>query len=533
MYNLAMSNSFLSQNLKAKINIEKCKRCYKCVSRCPQNAIVMGEKGYPKVDTSKCNGCRMCQKPCIDFYYERVDLQAFQYSVSGEIKNTVDKFLTKYNLNNSNSTLLVGFSGGYDSCTLLDVLNQLKEKYRFKLCAAHLNHGWREAESDKEEENCRNFCLQNNVEFYSEKLDKSVPKTETDARDARYLFYKKVSEYLKTQNIFTAHNQNDVVETLIYRLAKGTGVKGLCCIEEKKYLNGLNVFRPLLNISRDKIEVYCKENNLSPNNDSSNFDTKYKRNFVRHEVIPMLEKINPNAKCAINSLHENAKETDSIVNEYLIQVKSQIFEDNKIKTNKFLKLSDALKQRIIYELLIDKNIEYDRKKIIEIVEFIETSSRLNSGKTLSITTDLWLFCSKKEIYFVSNNVEKINDIVKITDFQKSYVLGKYKFTITDFPLEEKFVYPKENELMAYVDLSKQTELELRHRKSGDKIQPFGMKNVIKLKDFFINKGVPKHKRDEIVLLCNHEEVLWACSVGLSEKLRSNNIPTHVIKIEEV
>ena len=73
-----MSNSFFEQNnlnfcktnLKAKINIEKCKRCYKCVSRCPQNAIVMGENGYPKVDTTRCNGCQLCKKSCIDFYYE-------------------------------------------------------------------------------------------------------------------------------------------------------------------------------------------------------------------------------------------------------------------------------------------------------------------------------------------------------------------------------------------------------------------------------------------------------------------------------
>ena len=108
-----------------------------------------------------------------------------------------------------------------------------------------------------------------------------------------------------------------------------------------------------------------------------------------------------------------------------------------------------------------------------------------------------------------------------------------KFTITKFNLQEKFIYPKETELYAYVDLNNQKELELRFRKSGDKIQPFGMNNLIKLKDFFINKAIPKHKKDEIVLLCNHDEVLWACSVGLSEKLRVTKTPTHILKIEEV
>ena len=98
---------------------------------------------------------------------------------------------------------------------------------------------------------------------------------------------------------------------------------------------------------------------------------------------------------------------------------------------------------------------------------------------------------------------------------------------------EKIVYPKEYENYAYVDLTNQSVLELRYRKTGDKIQPFGMKNLIKLKDFFINKGIAKHKKDEIMLLCNDKEVLWACKVGLSEKLRAKTKPTHIIKIKEV
>lgn len=540
MYNLVMNNSFFDKtssispksNLKAGINTEKCKRCYKCVSRCPMNAIVMGENGYPKVDSEKCNGCKLCEKSCIDFYYEN-KLTIIDKDNTNQLVESIDKFLNKYKLVSPDTTLMVGFSGGFDSYTLLHVLSILRKKYGFKLCAAHLNHGWRAQESDAEEIKCKEFCFDNNIDFYCEKLSSDIPHTETAAREARYDFFVKSANYFKTVNILTAHNKTDNVETLLYRIAKGTGVRGLCGIEEKRKFRGVNIYRPILTIIRDDIEAYCKTNNLSPNNDSSNFNTKYKRNFIRHEILPLFEKINVNAKNAINFLSENAKVNEEIINEYLSIVKSRIYEGNAVKTNKFIKLSGALKQRIIYDLIVEKNLDYDRKKILDILSFIESSAKLKSGKTYSLTNDLWLFCSQKEFYFVEST-EKVNsDVIKIDDIQKSYIFQNYKFTINEYISNEKIVYPKEDELFAYVDLSAQDYLELRYRKQGDKIQPFGMKNLIKLKDFFINKAVPKHKKDKIVLLCNHKEVLWACSVGLSEKLRVNDRPTHIIRIEEV
>lgn len=537
MDNSVFDNSakFYSCNLKARINLEKCKRCYKCVSRCPQNAIVMGENGYPKVDASKCNGCKMCEKSCIDFYYEK------QCKEDSSIRNDsklalvqiVEEFLKRYELMSTQTKLVVGFSGGYDSCVLLHILQELRKKYSFKLCAAHLNHGWRLEDADKEEINCKNFCDKFNIEFYSEKLSNDVAKTETAAREARYNFFIRCAEYFNTKNILTAHNRTDNAETLIYRIAKGTGVKGLCGIEEKRIFDGINIYRPILTISRDEIEAYCVENNLQPNIDSSNFDTKYKRNFVRHELIPMFEKINNNAKNAINSLSVNAKENEEIINEYLSLIKTQIFEREKIKTNKFLKLSKALKQKVIYNYIVEKDIDYDRKKILEIVEFIDDASKYKSGKTLSLTNDLWLFCSKKDIYFISQNNDKNDEIVVISDYKKDYFISNYKLSIEAFTQNNVLSYPKETENYVFVDLSNQDYLELRFRKAGDKIQPFGMKNIVKLKDFFINKSVPKHKKDKIVLLCNREEVLYACTVGLSEKLRVTTVPTHIIRIDEV
>ena len=182
-----------------------------------------------------------------------------------------------------------------------------------KIVAVHLNHGWRGKESDAEELNCKNFCNAIGVEFYSEKLDKNVPHTETAAREARYEFFRHCADKFNSEIVFTAHNKNDNAETLIYRICKGTGIKGLEGICEKR-----DIFhRPLLSVSRDEIEKYCTKNKLAPNNDSSNADTKYKRNFIRSEILPQMEKINENAVDMINSLSQIAKDEVDIIDEYL------------------------------------------------------------------------------------------------------------------------------------------------------------------------------------------------------------------------
>ena len=223
-----------------------------------------------------------------------------------QIHKTIKSFLRKYDLEKSDLVYLVAFSGGFDSMCLL---HALKKSCKNKIIAIHLNHKWRGEESDLEEQNCKNFCKNLKVEFYSENLAQDVAKTETAAREARYKFFEKCAEKFDSKIIFTAHNKNDNVETLIYRICTGTGISGLQGITEQRDI----YYRPLLEITREEIENYCNENNLTPNNDSSNSDTKYKRNYIRAEVIPTLEKVNQTVSDSINSLSEIAREETEII----------------------------------------------------------------------------------------------------------------------------------------------------------------------------------------------------------------------------
>ena len=437
-----------------------------------------------------------------------------------EIHQTIELFLQKYDLNNPDLVFLAAFSGGYDSMCLLD---SLKKITRNRIIAIHLNHNWRGKESDAEEENCKKFCQKNNIEFYSEKLDKNIPHTETAAREARYKFFENCAKKFNSRVIFTAHNKNDNLETVIYRICKGTGISGLQGIAENRGI----YYRPLLDIRRCDIENYCKINNLTPNNDSSNSDKKYKRNFIRADVIPMLEKINPNIIDTISSLSAIAREENESIEDYLKQILNKISENGKIKTTEFTQLSSSVQSRIIYDIFIKYKLDYDRTKILNIKDFILENAESKSGKTCSLTTNLWLFTSNKIIEIIDKKTRTLPEcwIKK----EGIYNLNGYIFELKKYTDPVK-IYPQESDNLAYINLDNlNIDFEIRTRQDGDIIQPFGLNGTQKLKKYLNSKKIPNHQKDNLLFLTQKKEVLWAIGLGISDKIKVKEKPTHVMK----
>lgn len=436
-----------------------------------------------------------------------------------EIHQKIELFLNSYNLNNPELTYLVAFSGGFDSMCLLDSLRKITSN---KIVALHLNHGWRGEESDLEEVNCREFCSSIGVDFYSERLPDTVAQTETAAREARYDFFKCCAKKYNSNIVFTAHNKNDNVETLIYRICKGTGISGLQGIASHRDI----YYRPLLEVSRDAIEDYCKIQNLTPNSDSSNSNTKYKRNFIRAKVLPILSEVNPNIVDTINSLSTVAKEETAIVEEYLHSILDKISDGNKIKTQEFLNLSDSIQKRLVYNIFIENNLDYTREKILQIYDFIKENSISKSGKTCSLTTDLWIFTNEKFIEVIDNSTVNFHTIHILNE-------GKYE---TDFGILEitkcsKGVktYPKDSESVIYADLSGlDFDFELRTRRDGDIICPYGLSGTQKLKKYLNSKKIPNHEKDNLLFLAQGKEILWAINLGISDKIKVKTNPTHKI-----
>lgn len=434
-----------------------------------------------------------------------------------KIHQTIKTFLDKYELNNSELTYLVAFSGGYDSMCLLHCLKRVCKN---KIVALHLNHKWRGEESDLEAKNCENFCENLGVDFYSEDLPQTIAKTETAARQARYDFFDKCSKKFNSNIVFTAHNKNDNAETLVYRICSGTGIAGLQGICENRGI----YYRPLLEIPRENIELYCSENNLSPNNDSSNSNVKYKRNYIRAKIMPELERVNSSAIESINSLSEIAREETEIIEEYLEILIGKITEAGKIKTKKFLKLSDNVQKRLIYNLFIKNNLDYDRGKILNIYEFIKENSNSKSGKTCSLADNLWVFVSDENIEIITND-KKIMPYFHITKEGK-YESNGYVFEIEKFEKEVR-KYPKDNDCSAYVNLKNFSfDFEIRTRQDGDIIKPLGLNGTQKLKKYLNEKKIPNHEKENLLFLTQYNEVLWAIGLGISDKIKVVSRPTH-------
>lgn len=448
--------------------------------------------------------------------------------------NIVEKFLSKHNLNTPDTKIFVGFSGGCDSLCLLDIMKKLEGKYKFKLTALHLNHNWRGEESLQDEKNCKNFCSEQGIDYISETLDETGIKSETYAREYRYNFFIKHAKSIPNSCLMTAHTKSDNAETIIYRIIKGTGVKGLQGIPSRREFEGISIYRPLLNISRKEIEDYCNSNGLVPNNDSSNFDISYKRNFIRHKIMPLFDEINFSAENAIVSLSEIATSQINIVDEYMKIILKNISDGKKILTQKFMDCSEDVMQKIIYDILLETGLDYDRKKIRNILDFIKSNFSSKAGSTYSLTNNLWMFASSKYIYLLNKTkAEKTFEEISITT-EGSWKLNSSKriLSVEKYNSSEKISFPPETADFALVDLGNQgLNLTFRTRRDGDLITPFGMNGTMRLKKYLNSKGIATHLRDELYMLCNGSEILWIPEVGLSNKIKVVNIPSHVIKFD--
>lgn len=438
----------------------------------------------------------------------------------------VEKILDKYDLLSKEKTLLVGFSGGADSVCLSDITYKLSQKYGFKLVLCHLNHNWRGEHSLADMEFCKKFSRERNLEILTETLSAEEKQTETNARELRYEFFEDCKDKSNANALLLAHNKNDRVETLIYRIIKGTGVKGLVSIKEKRDY----ILRPLINVSRAEIEKYCQSNNLNFVTDSTNFENDYNRNYIRNEILPKFEKINPKYIDAINNLSILAEENETLINEILEKTYSNILKDNKISTAGFLTSSDETKKRIILDIFTKNNLDYDSKKINEVLDFIKKNSNIDCGVKYSLTTDLWLFVSTEEIEVIAK-VEPTNEVIQINK-EGEYKIDDYIFKIKKYNRNAFNKYPDDEELCAFVELQEPFNFTLRERQAGDFIQPLGMKGSQKLKKYLNSKKIKAHERSTLLFLCQNSEVLWAIGYGISEKIKVMTKPNYVLSLEK-
>ena len=211
------------------------------------------------------------------------------------------------------TSVLVGFSGGADSVCLLSVLWDASEARKLRVGAVHLNHRLRGDAADRDERFCREFCEKRGIPFYAVSRDIAAFAeerklgTEEAAREIRYAVFTEIADRYGYERIATAHNADDQLETLLFRLARGTGIAGLAGIPPVRG----RFLRPMLRVGKEEILGYLAENGLTHVTDETNADPAYTRNYIRAELVPRMKKVNPGVLRAAADLSECAAEDEA------------------------------------------------------------------------------------------------------------------------------------------------------------------------------------------------------------------------------
>lgn len=433
--------------------------------------------------------------------------------------NNVIKKINK--LVNKDNYIVLGVSSGPDSMCLLDIL--LKNNY--KIIVAHVNYHKRK-ESIIEEDYLREYCTNKNIIFEKIEVKKYTKENfQKQARDIRYDFFKKLAYKYKTKYIMTAHNAEDLVETILMRINRGSNLKGYSGFEEMNTDEGYTFLKPLINISKKDILKYNETNNIKFFIDSSNNETNYTRNKYRKYILPVLENENPNY---LNQFYEFSSELLEI-NSYIETIsnknKKHCYKDNVLNVNIFNNYEEVIKKRIISlilgELYEDDIIYITKKNLQDILKLTKSNNNIE----ITLPKKLIVRKSYDKLYFESEKTQILN----------------YKYV-----LDKKVILPNQgiistiessNDISNYIIRLNTNEIKMpiiiRTRQQGDKIK---VKNsgFQKINDIFINEKIDKRKRDIFpVVVDSNNVVIWLPRLKKSTFDTKNDYNIILEYIEEV
>jgi tRNA(Ile)-lysidine synthase len=418
--------------------------------------------------------------------------------------------------------VLVGVSGGRDSVALLDILIKLG----YQCTVAHCNFHLRGEESDRDEKFVQQLSFNLNIPYYSVDFDtvnyakqKNI-SIEMAARELRYSWFTSLAEKINAQAIAIAHHADDNVETLLMHLVRGTGLKGLTGISPK---NGL-IVRPLLCCSRNEINEYIKNNNLSFIEDSTNQSVDFQRNKIRLQVIPLLEEINPSVKKVLSESTERFSEINTFYENAIEKIKKQLLtvDNDQLKINIDLLCKQASPKTILFEILHPYGFNES------IVQDIEKHLHDESGKVFYSSTH---YLIKDRNYLIISNKIKKNETTFFITENDSEISFPLHLSITRKKKEQNFVISKDNRIIQIDASLIEYPLTLRRWTNGDTFFPFGMNRQKKLSDFFIDQKLNLKQKAETWLLLSQNQIVWVVGLRLDNRFKITESTQEVLEIK--
>ena len=411
------------------------------------------------------------------------------------LKKTIDK----------NTSLVVACSGGPDSMCLLDLVTKLKDELNLNIIVAHVNHKLR-IESEEEAKMVENYSKENNLIFELLEITDYINGnfSEEDARKRRYKFFNEVIEKYHASLLLTAHHGDDLIETILMRLTRGSNLSGYIGIKEISQNENYKTLRPLLSITKDEIINYLKENNVPYRLDKTNEELKHTRNRYRHIVLPFLKKENPKAHEKYLKFSKELIEYDNFVNTYIKD--NKFIVDNSIVINKVSSEIDFIKRKCL-ELLL-KDIQ--RKDYFDVSdEQMNNLMKLynQSNKTIDLNNNYMGVNSYGKIYIKEKENKFINEIVLDKDIKlEDYI---FYYNSHDGDNSNSCIYLNTSEITL--------PLKIRGVLPGDKMKIKNLNGSKKISDIFIDSKVPKDKRSTYPILVDSKNtVLWVPNLKKSQ-----------------
>jgi tRNA(Ile)-lysidine synthase len=459
------------------------------------------------------------------------------------VKRTIDR----YRLLDKGDRLIVGVSAGVDSMVLLHLLSAYRQEFDLSLIVAHVNHGLRPEESEKEMELVKKESERLGFTFeYGQFNVKEFQKVggislQDAARRIRFHFFNVLLQKYNANKIALGHHADDQVETVLLRLMRGSGLKGL---KGMLPIREGRVIRPLLEVWRREIESFAEEMKISYLLDSSNLKKNYLRNQLRLSLIPLIEKeYQPNfKKIVLKTSTVLRKENDYLERETEESYQKIVREGKDTLSfgfSEYQSLHPAIQWRIIQKMLgrIDTG-----EMILEEGEWLEVSQIYRKLEQPSPSFLLELphgVCLEKRYDLVLVKKEWVKQIppfeIELISPGRTYIEEIEKeVVIEETSRDDKFkdLYGLPNVvLLDYQNL--QFPLKIRNFRPGDRFQPLGVKGTQKLKEFFIDHKIPKFERPRIPLLISGEMIAWVVGYRIDERVKITEDTQRVLKVKVI
>ena len=412
-------------------------------------------------------------------------------------------------------SVVIGVSGGPDSMALLYIMNEFKKNMNLKIICAHVNHNVRK-ESEQERIDLENYCKENNIIFEYIKIEKwGEDNFHNEARTIRYNFFEELIENYDAKYLMTAHHGDDLIETILMRIVRGSTLKGYSGFSRIVEKNNYTIVRPLITLTKDEIVRFVENNNIKYAIDNSNNEDHYTRNRYRHTILPFLKQEEYNVHKKFLKFSETLLENNKYIEKETSKVINEVFINGILDISRFKELEKVIQTKIIYNIL--EKIYGDDLLIISDVHVDLILNLIKSNKSNSVV-------------HLPNNVIVIKTYNELTFSYDEDTYSEYEIEIENLvnlpngKIIEKVYDTLDNSNNVIKLNSSEITLPLyvRNKRNGDKMEVKGLNGSKKISDIFIDSKIKPSDRDIWpVVLDSEDRIVWLPGLKKSKLDKKN------------